>query len=57
MATIKFNEKKGYYEVRYDAGFDGKGKRIQKYKGGFKKERDAKLFAAQLTVTSVKVHT
>lgn len=50
MATIKFNEKKGFYEVRYDAGFDGNGKRIQKYKGGFKKERDAKLFAAKLTV-------
>ncbi|MDO7788816.1 site-specific integrase [Desulforamulus aquiferis] len=50
MATIRFNEKKGYYEVRYDAGFDGNGNRIQKYKGGFKKEKDAKLFAAKLTI-------
>lgn len=47
MATIKFNEKKKCYEVRYDAGYDGSGKRIQKFKGGFKKKGDAEIFMAE----------
>lgn len=51
MATVKYNEKKGFYEVRYDAGFDGSGKRIQKYKGGFKKKKEAEAFLAEQTVS------
>lgn len=46
MASIKQNKKTGLYEVRYDAGFDGEGKRIQKYKGGFKRKKDAQDFLA-----------
>ncbi len=38
---VKYKEDKKYYEVRYDAGHDGEGKRIQKYKGGFKRKKDA----------------
>lgn len=48
MASIKYNEKKKYYEVRYDAGYDGQGKRIQKYKGGFKRKSDAEAFLADV---------
>jgi len=44
VGTIKYNEKKKCYEIRYDAGYDGTGKRIQKYKGGFKKEKEAKAY-------------
>lgn len=47
MASIKYNESKKYYEVRYDAGYDGSGKRIQKYKGGFTRKRDAEAYLAE----------
>lgn len=50
MSIIKKNEKTGEYYVRYDAGFDSKGKRKQKYKGGFKKQKDAEDFLAQVRV-------
>lgn len=46
MASIKKN-KRGLWEVRYDAGFDGNGKRIQKYKGGFTRKSDAEAFLAE----------
>jgi len=42
MASIK--KKNGKWEVRYDVGFDSLGKRIQKYKGGFIRQRDAEDF-------------
>lgn len=46
MASIKKN-KKGLWEVRYNAGYDGEGKRIQKYKGGFKRKADAEAYLAE----------
>ena len=46
MPSIKYNEKKKHYEVRYEAGFDGSGNRIQKYKGGFKRKSDAEDYLA-----------
>ena len=53
MATIKYNERKKHYEVRYDAGHDGSGKRIQKYKGSFTRKRDAEAYLVkQLTILS-----
>ena len=43
MASIK---KKGdFWVVRYDAGYDGNGQRIQKSKGGFVRKKDAEEFA------------
>ena len=42
MASIK--KKNGKWEVRYDAGFDNQGQRIQKYKGGFLRQKDAEDF-------------
>jgi len=51
MGTVKYNEKKKFYEVRYDAPLDGEGKRAQKYKGGFKKRKDADAFLAEQTVS------
>lgn len=47
MATIKQN-KDGTWYVRYEAGYDGEGKRIQKYKGGFKKKGDAEDFLTEV---------
>jgi integrase len=47
MGTVKYNEKKKCYEVRYDAGRDGQGERIQKFKGGFKKQKEAKDYLAE----------
>lgn len=41
MPTVKYNEKKKHYEVRYDSGFDGSGNRKQKFKGGFARKKDA----------------
>lgn len=47
MATIKKKGEKGriFYEVRYDAGYDGQGKRIQKYKR-FNLKKEAEAFLA-----------
>lgn len=52
MASIKKN-KKGLWDVRYDAGYDGEGNRIQKFKGGFRKKGDAESFVAEQT-TKIK---
>jgi len=42
LASIK--KKNGKWEVRYDAGYDGQGARIQKFKGGFIRKEDAEAF-------------
>lgn len=47
MASIKKN-KKGLWEVRYDAGFDSQGNRIQKFKGGFVKKDDADYYLTEV---------
>jgi len=47
VASIKKN-KKGLWEVRYDAGFNGEGKRIQKFKGGFEKKEDAERYLTDM---------
>lgn len=46
MASIK--KKNGIWEVRYDAGFDGTGKRIQKFKGGFARKEDAETYLVDM---------
>lgn len=47
MGTVRYNEKKKFWEVRYDAPRTGEGGRNQKYKGGFKLEREAKAYLAE----------
>ncbi|MCK9327357.1 MAG: Arm DNA-binding domain-containing protein, partial [Bacteroidales bacterium] len=47
MGTVKYNEKRKYWEVRYDAARHGDGERNQKYKGGFTRKRDAEAFLAE----------
>lgn len=47
MGTVRYNDKKKFWEARYDAGYDGDGKRIQKYKGGFKREKEAKIYLTE----------
>lgn len=47
MPSVKYNKERKYYEVRYEAGYDGSGKRIQKYKGGFKRKSDAEEYLAE----------
>ncbi len=46
MASIK--KKNNKWVVRYDAGYDGTGTRLQKSKGGFAKKEDAEAFYVEV---------
>lgn len=50
MASIKKDKKTGLYFVRYDAGYNSKGGRIQRRKGGFIRKGDAELFLSEMTI-------
>lgn len=52
VASIK--KINGLWRVRYDAGHDGEGKRIQKYKGGFEKKGDVETY---LTTVQNSINT